>query len=396
MQATTFLAILGLFVPFIYAETAADQPKSGPVTLVEVGKTAKTGKSAKDAGLMLHSESKYDYDYLHEYKKMIRSLLGPLGTGYHMTDRNMMRRSGRRTAGELYGSYNNHVPKCHEIGLIHMHEVKVLQDEDSNYVMLKEDRKSGKFYVEKSTRSDSSFEAELDFFKKYDPHNHYFPKMACWMRTPGREERISVVTEFIRGKDSHLLAARADKNQLKSMVKQLFEAVVDLHRMGYIHADIKPGNVIVTDDFRVKLIDFGMAVRIGNARKYRGSPYTRAPELHDKCPGEVDVGIDWWAFGSTVAIWYYYHYNHHHLKNHQEADEVLTANVAKKYFQIFSSYDFTPFKWGGGRFHAGIFPSNFEAEVRSFLALFLTIDPELRTFDTVRLQEIVRNHPFFQ
>ena len=276
-----------------------------------------------------------------------------------------------------------------------MPTIKVLQDEESNYVMLKENKKSGKFYVEKSTRSISSFEAELEFFSKYDANNRYFPKMACYMRTPGREERFSVVTEFIRGQDSHILASRADKNQLKSMVKQLFEAVVDMHKMGYIHADIKPGNVMVTDDFKVKLIDFGMSVRLGHAKKYRGSPYTRAPELHDMCWGEVDVGIDWWAFGSTVAIWYYYHYNNSNLKHQNNGDDTLTANLAKDYFQIHSSYDFTPFKWNGHGFRAGIFPSSFEPEIRSFLALFLTIDPELRTFDAVRLQDIIRNHSFF-
>ena len=176
------------------------------------------------------------------------------------------------------------------------------------------------------------------------------------------------------------------------MVQQLFEAVVDLHRMGFIHADIKPGNVLVTDDFRVKLIDFGMTTRVGEAKKYRGSPYTRAPELHDKCPGGVDVGIDWWAFGSTVAIWYYYHYNH--SKNNLKQNKVHLRTV--DYFQIFSSYDFTPFKWSGSKFHSGIFPSSFEPDLRRFLSLFLTIDPELRTFDTVRLQNIIRNHEYFQ
>lgn len=394
MQATAFLLILGLLVPFISTEVDEIEKKRRNDGNSVVGDE----KIGRNNGLMLYAESRYDGNYLYEYRQMIQSLLAPLGSSsaLNLANRNMARRSEHRTAGELYGKNQNHVPECSKVGLAKMHTVKVLQDEESNYVMLKEDKKSGKFYVEKSTRSLTSFQAELEFFSKYDANHAHFPKMVCHMRTPGREERMSVVTEFIQGQDSHILAARANKEQLKSMVRQLFDAVVDLHRMGYIHADIKPGNVLVTDDFRVKLIDFGMAARLGRARKYRGSPYTRAPELHDMCPGEVDVGIDWWAFGSTVAIWYYYHYNgSHHLKSHKVVDTGLTADAAMEYFHIYSSYNFTPFKWGGGRFRAGIFPSSFESDIRSFLALFLTIDPELRTFDTVRLQEIARNHFYF-
>jgi serine/threonine protein kinase len=344
----------------------------------------------KSSGLTLHHESLYDSSYMYEYRMMIKSLFGP--AKINILNEEMIRKTGEsRTASKTTIKYRARIPRCSTLGLETMHTVKVLQDEESNYVMLKEDTSTGKLYVEKSTRSESSFEAEMEFFKHLNPASEYFPQLVCHMATPGRRERHSLVTEFIRGRDSHLLAAEADENQLKSMVRQLFDSVVQLHEMGYIHADIKPGNVLVTDDFKVKLIDFGMAARVGEAKKYRGSPYTRAPELHNKCPGEVDVAIDWWAFGATVSIWYFYHYKRQ-FHNHKTA---IRAREAVDYFQIASSYDFTPMKYGGGGFRAGIFPSSFDATVRQFLALFLTIDPELRTFDTHRLHEIVRNHQYF-
>lgn len=345
-------------------------------------------QSRKYHGITLYSESKYNFEYLREFKKMIGSLLGSSITG--LINNEMIRgRSEESTASTLYGLHRNEIIECSSSLKTHLRTIKVLQDEESNYVMLREDTRSGKQYVEKSTRSQSSFDAEVEFFRRMDKNNKLFPTFTCFMRTAGREERHSVVTEFIRGRDSHILAGQATKDQLKSMVKQLFEAVVDLHRMGYIHADIKPGNVLVTDDYQVKLIDFGMATRVGHGKKYRGSPYTRAPELHDMCPGEVDLGIDWWAFGSTVAIWYYYYYTKSFLKNHQKIKDVTS------YFEIYSSYDFTPFKYSGSGFRAGTFPSSFEPEVRKFLALFLTIDPELRSFDCERLQNLIRNHEYF-
>lgn len=330
---------------------------------------------------------------------MIQSLLGNKLNSINMLNTDMTRRSGESsTLSRSYGKYKNRLHHCSEVGLTHLKTIKVIQDEESNYVMLKEDKKSGKLYVEKSARNENSFENELEFFKHYDPENIYFPTLSCFMNTIGREDRFSVITEFIRGRDSHLLAAIATKEELKSMVAQLLNSVADLHRMGYIHADIKPGNVLVSDDFKVTLIDFGMTTRVGHAKSHRGSPYTRAPELHEMCPGRVDVGIDWWAFGATVAIWYYYHHNPQYVKAVITNTEMSKVQIAKNYFEAFSQYEFTPMKWSSGRFQAGIFPSSpsFDEETREFLALFLTIDPEFREFDTERLLQKLRNHRFFK
>lgn len=347
------------------------------------------------SGLTLYSESNYDENYLREYKKMMKSLLK--GTSVNLLNPELnLKRFETRTVSRSYGQYHQNYPECGEIGLNNMKTVKVIQDEEANFLMLKKGN-NGKLYVEKSTQSYSSFESEIEFFSHLNPQNKYFPILKCFMRTPGRENRNSIITEFIAGQDSHILASRANPEQLKSMVKQLFEAIVDLHGMGYIHSDIKPGNVLVTDDFKVKLIDFGMARRVGNAKMYRGSPYTRAPELHGLCPGKVDVAIDWWAFGSTISIWYYYNYKYgSKLKSVKTSNSILTPNLAMKYFQHFSSYDFTPMKWKGeNHFVGSIFPSSFNSNVKSFLSIFLTIDPDFRTFDSERLQNIVRNHKYF-
>ncbi len=348
------------------------------------------GRKSRHQDIMLHSSSSYDQDYLRSYKYMFNSLTN----GAFGTDRSMMRRSGEhRTSNTLYGSYSNHLPRCKSAGLTHMKTLKVLQDEANSYVMLKQDTKTGKLYVEKSTTRESSFDKETEFFKVADRHDSYFAKFACYELEDGR---FSVVTEYFDGRDSHHIAKQATFAQLQSMTAQLFTAVVKLHNIGYVHADIKPGNVLASDDFKVNLIDFGMVERISHARKYRGSPYTRAPELHDMTPGPVNEGIDWWAFGATVAIWFYYNCNSG--GHHKDAESVVGLdfiNRAIAIFQINSQYDFTPMRWAGGSFQANPFPSCFNDQTRSFLAMFLTLDSELREFNTERLLEKVRSHSFF-
>lgn len=343
--------------------------------------------------MTIHHSHQYDQEYLSSYRYMFNSLT----RGAFGIDRSMQRASGdHRNSNNLYGHYSNAIPQCRKVGLTNLKLLKVLQDETNSYVMLKQDTTTGKLYVEKSTTRENSFDKETEFFKVADINDPYFAKFACYsVENKGHETRYSVVTDYFDGRDSHITAQRASFSQLQSMTAQLFNAIVKLHRIGYVHADIKPGNVLASDDFKIQLIDFGMVERISEARKYRGSPYTRSPELHDMAPGPVNEGLDWWAFGATVAIWAYYQcqVGHHKLLDREDGVDFLQRAIAN--FQINSQYDFTPMKWGGGRFHAYSIPSCFNPQIRSFLALFLTIDSELREFNTEALQARVRAHPFF-
>jgi serine/threonine protein kinase len=51
------------------------------------------------------------------------------------------------------------------------------------------------------------------------------------------------------------------ENQIKSIMKNLIEALIHVHHQGYIHRDVKPANILLTDESRenVKLCDFGSA-----------------------------------------------------------------------------------------------------------------------------------------
>src|SRR5919112_1062862 len=75
------------------------------------------------------------------------------------------------------------------------------------------------------------------------------------------------------------------------------------HRNGVVHRDVKPGNVLIGDDGRVVLTDFGLATLPGNPDVTRtglvlGSPAYIAPERARD--GTAGPGADLWSLGATL------------------------------------------------------------------------------------------------
>lgn len=63
---------------------------------------------------------------------------------------------------------------------------------------------------------------------------------------------------------------------------QLLEALAYLHRHGVLHRDVKPGNVLVTDDGQVKLLDFGVAALRDDVHNFAGTLSYMAPEVYER------------------------------------------------------------------------------------------------------------------
>ncbi len=86
--------------------------------------------------------------------------------------------------------------------------------------------------------------------------------------------------------------------RVEAIVQQLVEALGALHRGGIYHLDIKPENILLTPDNQVRLIDFGAARQVTNARSLDTRLFTESyapPEL--MTGGEIGAESDLFELG---------------------------------------------------------------------------------------------------
>jgi eukaryotic-like serine/threonine-protein kinase len=119
-------------------------------------------------------------------------------------------------------------------------------------------------------------------------------------------EQPWLVMELIDGRGLDRLVTESgplDSVQTAKLGQQLVAALRTAHAAGVLHRDVKPANVLVTDEGQAILTDFGIATREGEAKltitgKLPGAPGYVAPE---RMQGEkVRPESDLWSLGATL------------------------------------------------------------------------------------------------
>jgi len=103
--------------------------------------------------------------------------------------------------------------------------------------------------------------------------------------------------EYVKGKDLGQAGPGLRPLGLANLAVQVLRGLAYLHSRRIIHFDVKPANIIVSQDLStVKLIDFGLAG--GHATERFGTPGFIAPEIVRGT--EVDLRADLYALGVTL------------------------------------------------------------------------------------------------
>jgi serine/threonine protein kinase len=109
---------------------------------------------------------------------------------------------------------------------------------------------------------------------------------------------VELLMEFVDGKTLDEIEAPT-MPQLVLTFTQVASAMVHMHRRGVFHGDLKPSNIMLSKDGKVKLIDFGTAWLKGQEKnRIQGTPQYMAPEqMTEKV---VDERTDLYNFGATM------------------------------------------------------------------------------------------------
>ena len=122
--------------------------------------------------------------------------------------------------------------------------------------------------------------------------------------------RLKRIRRFIRVREIHMLmelcegATLQDKrpqeiDEIIGIFLKVADGISHINSRGFIHADIKPNNIVVGPDGEVKIIDLGHSCSIGKIKtRVQGTPDYIAPEQAERRP--LDVRTDVFNLGATM------------------------------------------------------------------------------------------------
>ncbi len=131
--------------------------------------------------------------------------------------------------------------------------------------------------------------------------NH--PNIATLYELGQHGDQLLMVMEFVRGETFDKLSERAGPMPFERaayLVAQVLDALGHAHRVGIVHRDMKPANLILSESGVVKVMDFGIARMVGtehltNDGYMMGTPAYMAPE--QVSGNEVDGRADLYSVG---------------------------------------------------------------------------------------------------
>lgn len=120
---------------------------------------------------------------------------------------------------------------------------------------------------------------------------------------------LAVIMEYLEGKDLKTYLEEngpVTEGTLLDWMAQILPALHFIHQKNILHRDIKPSNIFLTDEGRIKIIDFGIVkitepgLALTQTEQMIGTPMYMSPE-QILTPRDIDARSDIYALGVTAV-----------------------------------------------------------------------------------------------
>jgi serine/threonine protein kinase len=146
-----------------------------------------------------------------------------------------------------------------------------------------------------SVKQSTSIETEISSLK-----NLSHPNLIQMFQVYRDKEKIYIITELCEKRDLRrwIQENPFNEKQIRKFLMEIVKGINFLHKRNYMHRDIKSGNILLTNDLRVKIADFGFTRYVDTddlATTICGTPAFLAPEVLNN--DSYDSKVDIWSLG---------------------------------------------------------------------------------------------------
>ena len=168
------------------------------------------------------------------------------------------------------------------------------------------ERKTGQLYalkrvVRRTPEDDRFMEQAEQEFAISSQLNH--PALRRSIRIIRRRSFLKVVElnlimELFDGTAMDVQRPKSMDSMIRVFI-QVAGGLAAMHKQGFVHADMKPNNILVNESRQAKIIDFGQSCTIGTVKtRIQGTPDYIAPEQVGR--GRLTPATDIFNFGATM------------------------------------------------------------------------------------------------